>query len=96
MPGEIVEALGGNRPAVRVTVGGYTYRSSLARMRGEFKFPVSAAVRDQAGIKAGDEVGVAIDLDTQPREPAIPDDLAGALDRDPSARAAFERLSYSR
>jgi Bacteriocin-protection, YdeI or OmpD-Associated/Domain of unknown function (DUF1905) len=96
VPEEIVAALGGgNRPRVRVTLAGYSYQTTVARMRGEFLFPVSAAVREQAGVAAGDEVEVGIELDTAPRELEVPAELAAALERDPVARKTFERLSYS-
>ena len=96
VPEEIVAALGsGNRPRVRVTLRGYSYQTTVGRMRGEFVFPVSAAVREQAGVVAGDVLEVGIELDTAPRELEIPAELAAALDRDPSALEAFERLSYS-
>jgi len=64
-------------------------------MRGEFKFPVSSAVREQAGLAAGDEVDVTIELDTGPREVAILADLATALEAEPDASAAFGKLSYT-
>ena len=96
VPEEIVSALGGgSRPAVRVTLGGHSYRTTVARMRGEFKIPVSAAVRDQAGIAAGDRLDIEIELDTSPRDVTVPAELAAALDRQPGARSAFEQLSYS-
>jgi hypothetical protein len=87
VPDHIVAALdGGNRPRVRVTVAGYSYQTTIARMRGEFKFPVSAAVRDQAGVAAGDEIDVELELDTQPRELIIPTDLARAFEEHPVAK----------
>lgn len=96
VPEEIVEALGGgNRPRVRVTLAGYGYQTTVGRMRGEFLFPVSAALREQAGVAAGEEVEVGIELDTAPRELEIPAELAAALDGNATAREAFERLSYS-
>jgi bifunctional DNA-binding transcriptional regulator/antitoxin component of YhaV-PrlF toxin-antitoxin module len=96
VPGEIVTALGGgNRPRVRVTVASYTYQTTVARMRGEFTFPVSAAVRDGAGIAAGDRVDVEIEIDSTSREVTIPTELAKRLDGHPGARSAFEKLSYS-
>ena len=96
VPDEIIEALGGgNRPRVRVTLGGYSYQTTVGRMRGEFLFPVSAAVREQAGVAAGEEVEVGIELDTGPRELDVPAELTAALERDSAAREAFERLSYS-
>lgn len=96
VPDEIVAALGGGaRPRVRVTLGGYSYQTTIGRMRGEFLFPVSAAVREQAGIAAGDELDVQVELDDTPREVTVPAELAAALDRDRGARQAFEKLSYS-
>lgn len=96
VPDDVVAALGGgNRPRVRVSLGGYSYQTSVARMGGEFKFPVSAAVREQSGLSAGDEVLVDIELDDGPRELTVPAELAEALERDPAAAQAFGRLSYS-
>jgi hypothetical protein len=96
VPDEIVTALaGGKRPSVRVTLAGYSYQTTVGRTRGEFVFPVSAAVRDHAGIAAGDRLDVEIELDSAPREVTIPAELAGALDELPGARRAFEQLSYS-
>lgn len=96
VPDEIVSALGGgNRPSVRVTLRGYSYRTTVARMRGQFLFPVSAAVREQAGVAAGDKVDVRIELDNTPRELDLPVDLAKALARDGRAKQAFENLSYT-
>ncbi len=96
VPNDVVDALGGgNRPSVRVTLAGYSYQTTVARMGGEFKFPVSAAVREQTGLAAGDEVEVEIELDTEPRQLSVPAELAQALEHDRDAKRAFERLSYS-
>ena len=96
VPDEIVASLGpSKRPAVRVTINGHTYRSTVAPYGGVFMLPLSAENREQAGVAAGDEVEVAIELDTEPREVTIPPDLAEALHDDVSAREAFNGLSYS-
>lgn len=97
VPAEVVESLGkGKRPPVRVTIDGYTYRSTVAPMRGEFKIPVSAEVRESAGVTAGDEVDVETELDIDPREVEVPSDFQKALDRDADVKRAFEELSYSK
>jgi uncharacterized protein YdeI (YjbR/CyaY-like superfamily) len=57
---------------------------------------VSAPLRQGAAISAGDEVEVEVELDTAPREVAVPPDLAAALDHEPAARRAFDALSYGR
>jgi len=96
VPEEVVVALGsGKRPKVRVTINGYTYRSSIAPMGGVFMLGISDEVRRNAGVAGGDEIDVDVDLDTEPREVVVPADFAAALETDPDARAAFDRLSYS-
>lgn len=96
VPPEVVASLGASkRPAVCVTINGYTYRSTVAPMGGEFMLPVSAEVREGAGVAAGDEVDVDLELDTAPREVSVPPDFAEALDGDAEARRFFEGLSYS-
>ncbi len=96
VPGEVVAALGkGKRPPVRVTIGAHTYRSSVAVMGGRYLVGVSAENRQLAGVAAGDELDVTLELDTAPREVTVPADLAEALDRDGQAREIFDRLSYS-
>jgi hypothetical protein len=96
VPPDIVEALGsGKKPPVRVTINGYTYRSTVAVMGGVFMISVSAENRQAAGVAAGDEVEVDLELDTEPRVVTVPADLAEALDANPAARQKFDRLSYS-
>lgn len=96
VPAEVVDGLGSSkRPAVVVTIGTYSYRSSIAPRGGVFLLPVSAEVRAGADIAAGDEVDVDVELDTEPREVTVPADLAIALEADPAARTFFDGLSYS-
>ncbi len=96
VPAEIVAGLGSSkRPAVRVTINGHTYRSTVAPMGEVFMLPVSAEVRAGAGIAAGDEVEITLELDTAPREVTVPPDFADALDRDADAKRHFDALSYS-
>jgi hypothetical protein len=97
VPPEIVDALGaGRKPAVTVTINdSYTYRSSIASMGGQFMIPVSADRRDEANVAGGDEIDVALELDTEPRSVEVPDDFQAALDNDEAAKAFFENLSYS-
>ena len=96
VPDDVVEALGaGKRPKVTVTINGYTYRSSIAVMGGDFMVGVSAENRTGAGVAGGDEVDVDIELDTAPRVVVVPSDFAIALDAEPAARQTFDALSYS-
>ena len=96
VPNDVVATLGtGKRPAVHVTIAGHSYRSTVASMHGVFMLPVSADVRENAGVAAGDELDVTLELDTEPREVIVPPDFAGALDHDLQARRFFDGLSYS-
>ena len=96
LPDAFVEELGGGgRPKVVVTVNGYAFRSSIARMGGEYWLGVSAERRAAAGIRAGDLLDLEIELDTAPREIEVPADLAAALDADPAAKQFWGTLSYS-
>ena len=97
IPEEVVTALSsGKRPAVKVTVNDrHTYRSTVAPMGGDFMLPVSADVRGRAGVQAGDEVDVRLELDTAPRTVTVPPDFADALASDPAAQDLFNTLSYS-
>ena len=96
VPADAVAAMGtGKRPKVRVTLNGYTYRSTVAAYGDVFMLPLSAEHRTAAGVKAGDQVEVTIELDLEPRTVEVPADLAAALAAQPGAAAAFDALSYT-
>jgi len=96
IPDEVVESLGaGKRPPIKVTIHGYTYRSTVAVMGGAYMVGVNADNREAAGVAGGDEVDVDIELDTEPRLVSVPADFAAALDAEPEARRTFDKLSNS-
>lgn len=96
VPPEVVAALdGGKKPAVVVTIGAFSYRSSIAVMGGKFMIPLSAERRGESGLGGGDVIVVDLALDTTPREVVVPEALRLALDEDAAARVFFETLSYS-
>jgi Bacteriocin-protection, YdeI or OmpD-Associated/Domain of unknown function (DUF1905) len=96
VPESVMEALGGGRrPPVRVTIGAYTYRSTVATVDGRPMVGLSAEHRAGAGVRGGQDVEVDVALDTEKREVAVPSELADALDAEPRARATFEALSNS-
>jgi hypothetical protein len=86
---------GAKRFPVVATVNGYTWRTSVARMKGEFLVGLSREVRQKAGAEAGDEVEVTLELDEAPREVEVPEALAAALAADPEASASFERMAFT-
>jgi hypothetical protein len=96
VPEEVIEALGGGkRPPVTVTINGHCWKSRIAIMRGRYLIGLSNANRQAAGVATGDEVEVDVALDVEPRVVVEPKDFADALDADPHARSAYDRLSYS-
>lgn len=96
VPPLVVEALGGGkRPPVRVTINGFTYRSTIAVYGDKYLLGVNSENREATGARAGDMLDVEVELDTAPREVTVPDDFAAALDLHPEARRFFEGLSYS-
>lgn len=95
VPPEILEGLGaGKRPAVSVTVNGFTYRSTVGVMGGKALVPFSSEKRAASGISGGDAITVDIEVDTAPRIVEVPDDLATALSAS-GVTDAFAALSPS-
>lgn len=86
---------GAKRFPVVATVNGYTWQTSVSRMGGEFLLGLNREVRTAAGVQAGDEAEVIIELDEAPREVDVPADLAAALAADPQAAASFERMAFT-
>jgi hypothetical protein len=96
VPPEAVEGLGGGkRPAVTITINGHSWKSRVAIMRGRYLIGLSIANRRAAGVVTGDEVEVEVEIDAEPRVVVEPADFARALDADPIARTAYDRLSHS-
>jgi hypothetical protein len=96
VPPEVLDGLaGGKRPAVRVTINGHTYPSTIGSMNGVAKIPVSGAVRAAAHVNAGDVLDIEVETDHTPRTVEVPDDLGAALAGDPDSRAFFDGLPYS-
>jgi hypothetical protein len=97
VPEEVLEALGaGRRPPVTVTLGPYTFRTTVGSMNGRAMIPVSAEHRNGAGLTAGEAVTVRLGLDREERTVDVPEDLAVALAADPALVSAFDALSVSR
>ncbi len=86
---------GAKRFPVLARVNGYEWRTTITRMRGEFLVGFNRAVRESAGVAAGDTVTLELELDTAPREVDIPRALADALASDPGAQAAFDGLAFT-
>jgi len=98
VPDDIIEKFeAGKKPPVKITINNnYTYRTTIAVMKGAFMASVSADVREKAGVKGGDKINIEIELDAEPREVTIPADFKKVLDKNATAKKFYEGLSYSR
>ena len=96
VPSEVRDALnGGKNPLVVVTLAGHTWRSKVATMGDRLLIGVSAEIRGITGVKGNETHEVELTLDDQPRIVEAPGDLQAALDADPVALAAWNRLAPS-
>ena len=86
---------GKTRAPVRVTLNGYTYRSTVAAMGGPACLPLRRSHAEAAGIEGGETLEVRLVLDTEPREVTPPSDLVKALKAAPPAWDRWRELSYS-
>ena len=95
VPLDVPALFGRARAPVRVTIGGHTYRSTVAVYGGRYYLPLNRTNRAAAGVAAGETVSVELESDDEPRTIDVPEDLQAALAGDTEAAAAFERLSYT-
>ena len=96
IPFDVEQAFGKKRVKVKATIDGEPYRGPLVRM-GEpcHILGVLKEIREKIGKTFGDEVEVTLEEDTEPRVVEVPPDLQQALDRDPVAKAAFQKMPYA-
>ena len=95
IPDDVVQSLGPEaRPPVAITINGHTWRSRVAIKDGQRLVGISAANREAAGIAEGQQIEIDLLLDTAPREVEEPGDLKSAIDTNPAARAAFDKLPF--
>jgi hypothetical protein len=95
VPFDPKEVFGKVRAPVKVTLNGYTYRSTIAAMGGQFLIPLRKSNREAAGLQGNETLEVRLDLDEEKREIQPPADLAKALKAAPPAWDRWLELSYS-
>jgi hypothetical protein len=83
------------RAPVKVTVNGYSFRSTIASMGGIVCIPLRKSNRDAAGVEGGDTVAVKIELDADERRVEPPADLIAALKDSPDGWSRWQGLSYT-
>jgi uncharacterized protein (DUF1697 family) len=83
------------RAPVKVSVNGYTYRSTISAMGNGPCVPLRRSNREAAGLDGGETLKVTLELDADKREVRPPADLVKALESSPPAWDRWRALSYS-
>jgi hypothetical protein len=73
---------------------GLPLKSTLSpRGGGAYRLHLHSSIWRKCRIDAGDTVEILLQLDSEPRDPPLPEDLAGALADEPRALAIFNALT---
>jgi hypothetical protein len=83
------------RAPVKVTVNGYTYRSTIASMGDGPCIPLRKSNREAAKLEGGETLKVTLELDGEKRVVTPPRDLVKALKGKSGAWDRWQALSYS-
>jgi hypothetical protein len=83
------------RAPVKVTLNGYSYRSTIASMGDGPCLPLRQSHRAAAGVEGGQTLQVTLELDDEPRIAKPPADLVKALKASAGAWDGFRALSYT-
>ena len=79
LPFDTREVWGRAKVPVKVTINGYTWRSTVGNRGGQQYIVVNADARRNAAVKAGDVVTITLEPDTEKREIRIPSSLRKVL-----------------
>ena len=95
-PIDVKETFGARgRVAVRGTINGFPFRSSLMPMGGCHMMPVNKALCDGARVKPGDIVDVVMERDVEERTVEAPPSLQKELTKNKKAQERWENLSFT-
>lgn len=83
------------RVPVRGTINGTPFRSSLMPMGGCYRMVIPRALRETAGVKAGDMVEIIMEQDGAERTVEVPPPLKKELAKNKTATANWEKQSYT-
>ena len=83
------------RVPVRVTLNGYSYRSTIFSMGGKTFIPLRRGNREAAGLLGNETLTVKVAHDAAKRTVKIPADLARALKAKAVARQRWDALSFT-
>ena len=83
------------RAPVKVTLNGYTFRSTIAAMGGPLCIPLRKSNREAAGLQGNETLRVKLELDEDLRDVTPPKDFVKALKTSPPAWDRWQELSYT-
>jgi len=96
IPFDVEEIYGKKRVPIKASIDGQPYRGTLVRMGEPFHILIILkAIREKISKDFGDAVEIMLEEDKEERKVSIPPDLKSALEKDPAAKTAFQKLSYS-
>lgn len=81
---------------VRGTVNGKPFTQTLVKYQGAWRLYINGIMREAAGVDVGDEAQMSLEFDPVPRPEPLHPRLVHALDRNKTAKMAFEKLTPSR
>lgn len=95
LPFDVRQEFGRGRPPAKVSINGYSYRSTVFVYGGKCFIPVRKSNQEAAQVKPGDTVRASVALDEEPRNVDPPPDLRSAV-KDQHLQANWEKLSYTK
>ncbi len=95
IPFDVKATFGSGRPAVKATVNGVTWHTTLAPYGKSHYLGIRKELRAAAEVEDGDIVDVLLESDDEPRSVDVPHDLKSGLKRSAGAMKTFESLSFS-
>jgi hypothetical protein len=95
LPFDPKEVFGKVRAPVKVTLNGYTFRTTIVAMGGPPCIGIRTSYREAAGLQGGERLDVRVELDTEKREVTPPRDLVKALKAAPPAWDRWRELSFT-
>jgi hypothetical protein len=96
LPFDTREVWGKAKVPVKVTINGYTWRSTVGNRGGIQYLVVNADARRHAGVKAGDTVTIVLAPDTEKRDIEIPIQLQKALGAKLTEKLNFLSFSHKK
>jgi Bacteriocin-protection, YdeI or OmpD-Associated/Domain of unknown function (DUF1905) len=94
MPFDVKAVFGKGKVPVKLTINGYTYRTTICHMKDIWGAPLRKEHREIAKVKAGDVVQVSVEEDIELRIVEVPADMKKFL-RSEGVWEVFEKLSYT-